>query len=170
MEVKRPTFVQSLLVSSGGIVLKFRVRILLYSCRLEEWREPRLIYFSTRWTRWRLDCNLHRASLIPGDFEVYTRVLEALWLEVLLEVRSLLHSPSSFLISIRELLAALFFSTYDTLKRTLPQANPALNHMLSASIAEVVRPSLWSSSCYDLTDLGSSGGLFSPSTYGGRQE
>lgn len=40
-----------------------------------------------------------------------------------------------------ELSAAVFFATYDTLKRTLPlhEELAPVNHMVSASIGEVVR-------------------------------
>ena len=39
--------------------------------------------------------------------------------------------------------AAMFFVTYDTLKQTLPTPPhlAPVNHMLSASVGEVVRPS-----------------------------
>lgn len=67
-------------------------------------------------------------------------------------------------------LAAIFFSTYDTLKRTLPQNNAALNHMVSASIAEVVRANVAYQTGRDLSKLRPSGGLLSTSTHGSRQE
>ena len=55
------------------------------------------------------------------------------------------------------LAAAVFFSTYDTLKRVSPLENAAVTHMLSASIAEVVRASMLfdshSEAIYESPDL-----------------
>lgn len=69
--------------------------------------------------------------------------------------------------------AAVFFSTYDTLKRTIPlsPAYDSLTHMIAASIAEVVR-SLSSlttlSPCKRHTPL--AGGLPHPRPHGSREK
>jgi hypothetical protein len=82
------------------------------------------------------------ASTRRADLEAYTtESVASLW-EVLLGVCSL-YSLSVLKLSTfhASILAAVFFSAYDTLKRILPTPPhlAPINHMLSASIAEVVR-------------------------------
>ena len=137
---RNPAFLESLAVCY--LTLSHPPHWILIYFRPVGWQGQLWTFFSFRSIPSRRVCNRSRASFMQEDLEEYIRVSGVSSLGVRLGV-SKENMRFSVTIFDSSSSAAIFFSTYEAMKKSLPLPShlAPVNHMLAASVAEVVRSS-----------------------------